>query len=309
MKWTRTRSLTVLAALTVLLAGPAYACSGPGAPTMILANRGIGFLGLIACLVLLALAVYLQAKRRGVTARTALMFLPLLPFPLTLITTSPDCGRMLRQSTFVLVAITALFALIQIALFLIQKSKRIELGMPWFLPFCLLTLAGFVAAAAPLDPDPPPVQQGYMRYEYGYELNKFRGAIEEYLRRHKVYPDSFLELNLKAPEYEQLRGDLFVDCHDNGDGDANPKDWIKTRGHFYKLLQGTTDNPTGWRAEDGLSDWAVTARPVNFGRPDVYQYLFDSKGGIWRKPDPGNDEFLLDAMPPDPAADGWERVE
>ena len=301
-----------MAALAVLLAAPVYACRGRGVHDMMLANTGIGNLGLIACCVLIALAFYLRSRRVGFSPYTWALLFPIVFSP-SLIGDGygGDCGDGVRDGAYVLVPACALLMLWQVARFVIQIERAPKRSLSWIVPLGLLALAGYVAAERPTDPDPPPQQFSYMDFEYGRSWdNKVVDLMKQKGEEDGVYPGSFAALQRAFPDNWGTRIDLFVDCQGNGDGGFDEIIRLEARRgfHLYKLLQGTTDNPTGWRVEGGLSDWAIVVRPVDFGRPEVFQFIFDSKGGLWRKPDPGKDEFLLDAMPPDPAADGWELV-
>lgn len=67
--------------------------------------------------------------------------------------------------------------------------------------------------------------------------------------------------------------------------------------HRFRLLTGSE--------KSGVA-WAILAMPVGWPEGGHWQqFLLLPDGRVYSKDDPGDQRFLLDAIPIDPAADGW----
>lgn len=295
-------SFVVVGAGVATFAAPMFACSGPGAPTTIARNIGIGF----ACFSIAALIAIpvtaLRLRRRGLSVRALFPLLGVILHPAWTIRGTADCGMARAQMSYVLTGIwIAMLVYEGLRFFTTRHQERHKFGGVGYGLLGALLVASVGTWFLPWTLDPQPIQYGYVRWSV---LDEMATDQKLYRDKHGVYASSGKQLfggqyggNTRFEEW-QGNGDLF---------DHSVDDY--SYGHNARMLQGTVRDPLAWRVDGGLSDWAVIARP--FGIPEDcewMQLLFLSDGSVWGKPDPGTGEYLLDGLPDDLAADGWREV-
>lgn len=272
-----------------LSAPPVYACSGPGAVEAMVQNTGIASIAAIVLCGLLAVMLPLRLRHFRSSARALWPLALLLPHPLwTLRGGGADCYETMRFASIVVAIVGGL--LLGLSLFHeLRRSGPPERSLVPTGPAISGALVIFAVGLylLPWTINPLPVQERYYRYS-------FAGSIwSAQTQRHR-------ELGVYAPSVRVLIEEEYLD----GSADRYTRPVDRERAHFMRLLPGRT---VPGAEVPGILDWALIARPVEFPEGmELVQYLRLADGRRFTKPDPGDGSFLLDTIPADPEADGWQ---
>lgn len=266
----------------MLAAAPALgACSGVGAPFSSAQNLRTAFLGMMAsCLIAGSCTILLWLIRRR-SVYPALLALALAVQSLALFSSGGDCQQMAAdagQAGPVICLLLATVGLLRSKRELAQQGRSRAL-----LAWTLLFLGGAVAAwFGPWSLRPLPSQSWYLVYP---PFSEFKEAQDRISAKTGAPAKGFEVLGRGIPHLQvestyEANNAAHVNFH-----------------HRFRLLTGSDKSGAAW---------AILAMPVDWPEGGHWQqYLLLPDGRVYAKPDPGDQRFLLDAIPADPVADGW----
>lgn len=273
-----------LVALISLAGQAALACSGVGAPLAMSENARTTFLAFIVGCLAAAFSTWLLYWRRqdSIIPLANLVILALSGAAILGSGSGGDCGA---TRMFISVALSCLVGVSLCYTLFARRFKRQDVS-PHLGLVALVVL--FVAAAIigwfmPWKLRPLPAQRWYLIHSPFVEFKATQAEL-------------FKQTGSHAKTMKDLSAIQKLEVLTESEGDTGEHHRWK---HRFQLLKGR---------EPGSTSWAVIALPVEWPHGgDWKQFLLLSDGRVFSRDDPGNASYLIEVIPAEPYAEGWEE--